>query len=94
MDVMRTRYVKRMEKCSVASSEVSGHFVRSNSILCPCLTCAIPPLCVSTSQAVVARATHNVPSDLSRSVVCMLFSPCSVLSAPQTCLKAYNKELL
>ena len=32
MDVMRTRYVKRMEKCSVASSEVSGHFTRSNSI--------------------------------------------------------------
>ena len=31
MDVMRTRYVKRMEKCSVASSEVSGHFARSNS---------------------------------------------------------------
>ena len=35
MDVMRTRYVKRMEKCSVASSEVSGHFARSNST---CLT--------------------------------------------------------
>ena len=32
MDVMRTRYVKRMEKCSVASREVSGHFARSNSI--------------------------------------------------------------
>ena len=32
MDVMRTRYVKRMEKCSVASSEVSGHFARSNSM--------------------------------------------------------------
>ena len=31
MDVMRTCYVKRMEKCSVASSEVSGHFARSNS---------------------------------------------------------------
>ena len=31
MDVMRTRYVKRMEKCSVASSEVSGHFARLNS---------------------------------------------------------------
>ena len=31
MDVMRTRFVKRMEKCSVASSEVSGHFARSNS---------------------------------------------------------------
>ena len=31
MDVMRTRYVKRMEKCSVASNEVSGHVARSNS---------------------------------------------------------------
>ena len=31
MDVMRTRYVYGMEKCSVASSEVSGHFARSNS---------------------------------------------------------------
>ena len=33
MDVMRTRYVKHMEKWSVASSEVSGHFARLNSTI-------------------------------------------------------------